>query len=77
MFKHVAWEALTEQYNSHTKETRRVRATVSWSIQRLGPGQDLDASFFVLDESRGRLEEMGQTVHDERYEGIILQAFLA
>ena len=29
---------------------------------------------FVLDECRDLLEETGQTVHDERYEDIILQA---
>ena len=38
------------------------------------PGQDPDDLFFVLDECRDLLEEMGQSVHDERYEDIILQA---
>ena len=37
----------------------------------MGPGQDPDDLFF---EYRDLLEEMGQTVHDERYEVIILQA---
>ena len=32
------------------------------------------ARLFVLDECRDLLEETGQTVHDERYEDIILQA---
>ena len=38
------------------------------------PGQDPDDIFFVLDECRDLLAEMGQTVHDERYGDIILQA---
>ena len=38
------------------------------------PGQDQDDLFFVLDECRDLLEEMGQTLHDERCEDIILQA---
>ena len=37
------------------------------------PGQDLDNFLFVLDECRDLLEGMGETVHDERYEGIVLQ----
>ena len=38
------------------------------------PGQDPDDFFFVLDECRDLLEEMGPTVHGEKYEDIILQA---
>ena len=37
-------------------------------------GQDPDEFFFVLDECRDLLEELGQTIHDNRYEDIILQA---
>lgn len=37
-------------------------------------GQDPDDLFFVLDECRDLLHEMGQTLHDERYEDIILGA---
>ena len=38
------------------------------------PGQDPDDFLFTLDRCRERLEEMGQTIHDERYEDIIPQA---
>ena len=41
---------------------------------KMEPGQDPDDFFFVLDECCDLLEEMGQTVHDERYDDIILQA---
>ena len=41
------------------------------------PGQDPDDFFFVLDGCRDLLEDIGQTVHDERYEDIILQALPA
>ena len=40
-------------------------------------GQDPDDLFFVLKECRYLLEEMEQTVHDERYEDIILQVLPA
>ena len=40
------------------------------------PGQDPDDFFFVLDECRDFFEGMVQTVHDERYEGIIHEALL-
>ena len=65
-------EGLTEKYNGHTKETRRAchEKLVNTKVE---PGQDPDDLFFVLDECRD-LEEMGQTVHDERCEDIILQA---
>ena len=36
--------------------------------------QDLNDFFFVRDEFRDLLEEIGQTLHGERYEDIILQA---
>ena len=38
------------------------------------PGQNPDDLFFILDECRDLLQEMGQTVHDERYEDTILRA---
>ena len=38
------------------------------------PGQDPDNFVFFVDECRHLLGEMGQTVHDERYEDILLQA---
>ena len=39
----------------------------------MDPGQDPDGFFFILDECREQLEDMGESVHDERYEDIILQ----
>ena len=33
---------------------------------RMDPGQDPDDFFFILDECRQQLEDMGQLVHDER-----------
>ena len=69
----MTWKALTENYNEHTKETRKAchEKLVNTKVE---PGQDPDDIFFVLDEYRDLLEEMGQTVHDERYEDIVLQA---
>ena len=43
----------------------------------MDPGQDPDDFFFVLDECRQQLEDMGESVHDERYEDSILQALPA
>ena len=62
---------LTEKYNGDTKEARRAchERLVNTKME---PGQDPDD--FVLDECRDLLEEIGHTVHDERYEDIILQA---
>ena len=37
------------------------------------PDQDPDYLIFVLNGCRDLLEEMGQAMHDERYEDIILQ----
>ncbi|CAN0516343.1 unnamed protein product, partial [Laminaria digitata] len=68
-----AWKALTEKYNGHTKEARRA-CHEKLDNTKMEPGQDPDDLFFVLDECRDLLEEMGQTVHDERYEDINLQA---
>ena len=69
-----AWKALTEKCNGHTKEARRAchKKLVNTKME---PGQDPDDFLFILDECRDLLEEMGHTVHDERYEEIILQAF--
>ena len=38
------------------------------------PGQHPDDFFFVLDECCDVLGDMGQTLHDQRHENIILQA---
>ena len=72
----AAWNALNEKYNSHTKEARRAchKKLVNTKME---PGQDPDDFFFIMDKCRDRLEEMGQTIHDERYEDIILQALPA
>ena len=44
---------------------------------KIEPDQDPVDFVFVLDVCRDLLEKMGQTVHDERNEGIILQALPA
>ena len=41
---------------------------------KMNTGQDPDDFFFVLDWCHGLLEEMVQTVHDERYGHMVLQA---
>ena len=69
----LAWKALTDKYNGHTKEARRV-CHEKLVNKKMEPGQDPDDLFFVLDECRDLLEEMGRTIHDERYKDIILQA---
>ena len=63
----------TEKYNSHTKDAIRACHEKLFNT-KIEPGQDPNDFVFVLDEGRDLLEEMGQTVHDERYEDIILQA---
>ena len=40
----------------------------------MDPGQDPDDFFFILDECHQQLGNMGESMHDERYEDIILQA---
>ena len=75
--EHAAWEALNEKYNnSHTKETKRAYRKKTTNT-KMEPGQNHDKLFFVLDGCRDHLEEMGHTVHNERYVDIIWQAFPA
>ena len=69
----LAWKALTEKYNDHTKEARKA-CHEKLVNAKMEPGQDPDDFFLVLDECRDLHEEMGQTVHDGRYEDVILQA---
>ncbi|CAN0176458.1 unnamed protein product, partial [Laminaria digitata] len=69
----LAWKALTEKFNGHTKEARRA-CHEKLVNTKMEPGHDPDHLFFDLDECRDLLEEMGQTVHDERYEDTILQS---
>ena len=67
---------LTEKYNGDTKEARRA-CHEKLVNTKMEPVQDPDYFFFVLDECRDLLEEMGQIAHDERYEDIIVQALPA
>ena len=69
----LGWKAVTEKYNGDTMEARRAchGKVVNTKME---PGRDPDDLFFVLDECRDLLEELGQKVHDERYEDIVLQA---
>ena len=66
-------KGLDSKYNGHTKEARRA-CHEKLVNTKMEPGQDPDEFFFALDECRDLLEEMGQAVHDESYEDIILQA---
>ena len=68
----LAWKALTEEYNGRTKETRRA-CHEKLVNTKMEPGQDPDDLFLVFDECFDLLEEMGQTLHDVRYDDIILQ----
>ena len=69
----LARKTLTEKYNGHTKEARRA-CHEKLVNTKMEPGQDTDDLFYVVDEYCDLFEEMGQTVYDERYEDIILQA---
>ena len=51
----LAWKALTENYNGHTKEARR-GCHEKLVNTKMEPGQDPDDSSFVLDECRDLLE---------------------
>ena len=61
----VAWKAMTETYSGHNKEARRACHEKLVDTKIRIPARISDDLFFVLDECRD-LEEMGQTVHDER-----------
>ena len=69
----MAWKALADKYSGQTKRARRAchKKPVNTKME---PGQDSRLIFRPVDECRDLLEEMGQTVHGERYEDIILQA---
>ena len=69
-------KALREKYNSHTKEARRA-CHEKLVTTRMDPGQDPDGFFFILDGCCQQLEDTEESVHDERYEDIILQALPA
>ena len=72
----AAWNALEEEYNSHTKEARRAYHEKLHST-KMKSGDDPDDFLYTVDGFRERLEDMGQPVPDERYEDIILQAIPA
>ena len=67
------FESFEGKYNSHTKGARRA-CHEKLVTTRIDPGQDPDDFFFILDKCRQQVEDMGKSVHDERYEDIILQA---
>ena len=56
---------LTEKYSDHTNWARRACHEKLVDTKIRIPARISDDLFFVLDECRD-LEEMGQTVHDER-----------
>lgn len=62
-----------EKYYNHSKEDKR-NDSLNRINAKMETSQDLDYFLFVLYRYRDRLEEMGQRVHDEWYEGIILKA---
>ena len=72
----AAWSALEEKCNSHMKEARRAYHE-QLNSTKMKSGDDPDDFMFTMDGFRGRLEDMGQPVPDERYEDIILQSLPA
>ena len=72
----AAWSALEEKYNSHTKEARKAYHEKLHST-KMKPGDDPNDFLYIMDGFRERLEDMGQSVPDERHEDIILQALPA
>ena len=71
---HAACQTLNAKYNSRIKEARRAchKTLVNANIES---GQDPDDLFSVMYGGRSLHVEMGQTMHDKRYEDNILQAF--
>ena len=69
----AAWNALKKKYNSNTKEARRVYREYLHNT-KMKCGDDPVDFLYTMDGYRERLEDMGQSVPDERYEDIILQA---
>ena len=67
-----AWNALYTKYNSNSKEARRACYETLVSL-RMEEGQDPDNYTIVLVEIRGRMQEMGEKILDERFEDILLQ----
>ena len=72
----AAWSALKEKYNSYTKEARGAYHEKPHST-KMKSCDDPDDFLYTMDGFRERLEDMSQSVPDERYEDIILQALPA
>ncbi|CAN0015680.1 unnamed protein product, partial [Sphacelaria rigidula] len=67
------WKALVEKFDGNTKAARR--AVHAQLVSRtMKPGEDPKTFFQDMDENRPRLEGLGDKVHDDRYEDIILKA---
>ena len=68
-----AWHALYTKYNSNSNEAWRACYEKLVSF-RMEEGQDPDEPYTIkLMEARGRLDEMGEKISDERSEDILLQ----
>ncbi|CAM9788131.1 unnamed protein product, partial [Sphacelaria rigidula] len=67
------WKALVEKFDCNTKAARR--AVHAQLVSRtMKPGEDPENFFQDMDEIRLRLEGLGDKMHDDRYEDIILKA---
>lgn len=68
----AAWKALSEKYNSYTRETRRAfhEELTNFSMEQ---GQDPEDFFSKIEHLWQRLDDMGETISDERFQDIILQ----
>ena len=72
----AAWNALEKKCISNTKEARRAYHEYLHNA-KMESGNDPDGFLYTMNGYRERLENMGQPIPDERYEGIILQALPA
>ena len=70
-----AWNALYAKYHINTKEVRRASYEKLVNF-RMEQGRDPDDHVFKPLEVRGRLNEMGERVSDERFEDILLQGLI-
>ncbi|CAN0067049.1 unnamed protein product, partial [Sphacelaria rigidula] len=67
------WKALVEKFDGNTKAARRAihAQLVSRTMQ---PGEDPENFFQDMDKIHPRMESLGDKMHDDRYEDIILKA---
>ena len=72
----AAWNALEKKYNSNAKEARKAYHERLYNT-KMKPGDDPDDFIYTMDGCREHLEDMDQSVPDERYEDIIIQALPA